>query len=33
MSFKNQYNYWNRKQPQPDPNTPGTPGEPDDEEK
>jgi ATP-dependent Clp protease protease subunit len=33
MSFKNQYNYWNRMQPQPDPNTPGTPGEPDEEEK
>ena len=33
MSFKNQYNYWSRMQPQPDPNTPGTPGEPDEEEK
>jgi len=33
MSLKNQYNYWNRMQPQPDPNTPGTPGEPDEEEK
>jgi ATP-dependent Clp protease protease subunit len=33
MSFKNQYNYWSRMLPQPDPNTPGTPGEPDEEEK
>src|SRR6478672_5359927 len=33
ISFTNQYNYWDRMQPQPDPNTPGTPGEPDEEEK